>query len=85
LSETEDDVTEEDARKKWCPFTRVVKGQMNQVPMGQPAFNRIDNGPGMIGASDASGCIASACMAWTGTGCGLVPRCEPMTDDEIEF
>lgn len=61
---------EEEARKKWCPFSRVAKavgststGQT--VPSGQTAMNRLDpSAPGRPILPDAALCIGSLCMAW---------------------
>lgn len=45
-------LTEDEARKKWCPFVRALNSSM------PAAYNRRNN--------DTAGslCIASACMAW---------------------
>lgn len=45
-------MTEEEARKHWCPFSRLSGGNS--------AFNR-----GLDGKTyDETNCIASECMAW---------------------
>jgi hypothetical protein len=53
-------VTEEEAKKKWCPFARIAAGE-------GPAFNRLvervtDSASASI--DSPSLCIGSACMAW---------------------
>ena len=63
-------VTEEQAKKRWCPHARVIGGTMSDTqaqadtPAGQAAHNRIDTGPAQLSIPDASACIASACMMW---------------------
>lgn len=58
-------MTEAEAKKKWCPFTRIAEGDTT--------INR--------GYVDLTCCIASACMAWRWDGlfrntgyCGLASR-----------
>ena len=54
-------MTEEDARKKWCPFVRWDPGSES----GDPATNRHGSADHPIVASVAAyRCIASDCMAW---------------------
>lgn len=49
-----DKLTEEDAKQKWCPLSRAVRGDCVS------GFNRgTDMKPDV-----ATFCIASACMAW---------------------
>jgi hypothetical protein len=60
-------LTEEEARKKWCPNVRLNGG-------GAP-FNRFNDGDDPPGAL----CMASACMSWRwwdgGYGyCGLAGK-----------
>lgn len=63
-------MTEDEAKKKWCPFARVTRGHPNangnaSVPSGQPVFNRLDLGtPNITQLPPAADCIGSACMAW---------------------
>lgn len=59
---------ENEAKEKWCPFTRVGS-KMPHSPT--PANNRVPSG-----IENGSRCIASACMAWRWVGeghgyCGL--------------
>jgi hypothetical protein len=58
-------ITEEEARKKWCPFARVlVDRQSNDENI--TSANRLEN-LGVGGCDldwDAPRCIASECMAW---------------------
>lgn len=59
-------MTEDEARKKWCPFARsgaYVGSGLEFSPVSGCAVNR--DGPA-TSTIDASGtrCIASECMAW---------------------
>lgn len=51
-------MTEEEARKKWCPFAHVTHRGMKNVA----SWNRFEDVPpkNTVGVS----CIASECMAW---------------------
>jgi len=51
-------LTEEEARKKWCPFARVPSaiGMNGSAVSGTPAINRAPH----VEVT----CIASECMAW---------------------
>lgn len=54
-------MTEEEARKKWCPFSRLVVITEN----GQSAaMNRVVLGEGTEEQETVTPCIASDCMAW---------------------
>lgn len=63
-------MTEDEAKKKWCPFVRLVGGNKNDAgaDIGShngSAFNRValvDSGDFSI--PHAARCIASDCMAW---------------------
>lgn len=62
-------MTEEEAKTKWCPFSRVIAGTRTGASTAtasgtQPAFNRIEVGTGVPIMPDGSACIASSCMAW---------------------
>jgi len=54
-------VTEEEAKKKWCPFVRV-----HVTDGGQPFVNKplTDSNPYGEARQDSVFCIASACMMW---------------------
>jgi hypothetical protein len=58
-------LTEEEAKKKWCPHTRLYQSNITQV------FNRavtVDKDSKMIASYDncpGARCIGSQCMAWT--------------------
>lgn len=54
-------MTEEEAKTKWCPFSRDVTG----AAMAMASFNR-PFGPDYA-ASATCHCIGSACMAWRAT------------------
>jgi len=64
-------ITEEEARKKWCPFARVISVKRGAVgapleDQGVPAHNRRQV-EGVLPANsipDGGYCIASECMAW---------------------
>lgn len=51
-------MTEEEARKKWCPHARIVDGYSE----GAGGCNR------WVNKSDEILCIASRCMAWRSAG-----------------
>lgn len=62
-------LTEEEARKKWCPMTRALSGEKSAE--GETLANirsrpanmiNVSNGPN--GQINIGVCIASACMAW---------------------
>lgn len=64
-------MTEEEARKKWCPFARVIAGEMRDgfmKPLRDVApHNRVQEAGSE--ADDPTwhqthNCIASECMAW---------------------
>lgn len=62
-------VTEEEAKTKWCPRSRVITAsrasrEIATIEGSQPACNRIGIGPGSWSAPDASCCIGSGCMMW---------------------
>lgn len=52
--------TEEEAKKCWCPFTRIPADDRVSLP-GNAAINR---GPPGSEAEKRTRCIASECMAW---------------------
>lgn len=59
-------LTEEEAKDKWCPFSRVlssdiVNGKAEIGPGDPSGFNRVRHGAGPVVGSL---CIGSACMAW---------------------
>jgi len=63
-------VTEEQAKNKWCPMSRVADisdGDGEYIPVG---YNRWSNGDISLG----SYCIGSECMAWVEYEgyCGLI-------------
>lgn len=60
-------MTEEDAKTKWCPFSRVHA--THQGNSQGPAANRLtrlnDDGSILVaGWSNDANCVGSACMAW---------------------
>ena len=54
--------TEDEAKTKWCPFTRPVFPQFQDC--GFQAGNRNYVKPGEDQTTEQTRCIASACMAW---------------------
>jgi hypothetical protein len=55
--------TEEEARKKWCPFVRVLAtidgtGPQHKGPLHGFSYNRNLQG------EPYGACVASACMSW---------------------
>ena len=49
-------ITEAEARKKWCPFVRLMPMNNATAPQCEPQSNR--------DGSWGTRCIASECMAW---------------------
>lgn len=77
-------MTEDEARTKWCPFSRVVFGYKDGTtqtfnrfvaPIGDEETDKIVEA---IRQSPGARCIGSECMAWrtlsdgSGGWCGLV-------------
>jgi len=54
-------MTQDEAKKRWCPFTRVALRQ------GLSA-NRTASKGGYADIADETRCVASGCMAWQWTG-----------------
>ena len=57
-------MTEEEAKTKWCPFSRVIAQDRGRLVQGSAAPNRINWIGEESEAPVGSLCIASACMAW---------------------
>jgi hypothetical protein len=55
-------MTEEDAKKRWCPFARVYSARTdkNDETTAMASVNRMVNGR----AHPKCPCLASRCMAW---------------------
>jgi hypothetical protein len=53
-------MTEEEARKKWCPFARVLITGGDDENITMTSANRIP----YHSSKGAESCIASECMAW---------------------
>lgn len=53
-------LTEDEAKAKWCPFSRVLVTDQAELPV---AVNR-NNQTGAGGFWKGSKCVASECMAW---------------------
>jgi hypothetical protein len=75
--------TEEEARKRWCPFSRTVEKLSNGVTA---ARNRVvlvsddsDDGQSLAATLIGCKCIASECMAWRISGE------HPVVDDTASF
>jgi hypothetical protein len=84
-------MTEDEAKKKWCPFTRVHISYGGENSMVMTSANR------SLPANETSNkCIGSACMAWrkkavpllknkkTGI-CSPIPASEEWDGSEFEF
>lgn len=54
--------TEDEAKERWCPFSRATTGDDNGVQMAMTSYNR-PFGPSYSGGHECQ-CIASTCMAW---------------------
>lgn len=68
-------LTEEEAKKKWCPFARAVVGEVSNTERpglmrlsyqhGTPAINRVvTSKPNDMETVSVIPCIGSACMMW---------------------
>jgi hypothetical protein len=66
-------LTEEEAKERWCPFSRVLEGE----PPGAAGVNRA--GP----RADYT-CIASECMAWRKTGSKCRNRRGQYVDRDVD-
>lgn len=64
------DMTEDEAKTKWCPMVRFVIGDHNALWQGKAINNRyLEMEP------NTCLCIASQCMMWADDGrCGLIKR-----------
>lgn len=66
-------LTEDEARKKWCPESLRTNGKV--------AINRAAHGS----AADEPRCIASQCMAWRWTRGNLYRRVDPTENNGTDF
>jgi len=71
-------LTEEDARKKWCPFARNYEAT-SAGEIGGMAGAGVNRNESMPDDGPGSRCIASECMAWR-----FVVEHEPLTPEEIK-
>jgi len=70
------------AKTKWCPYKEAadVGGALSSVaqelrpkdPMRGYIGIVSDGGAGYVNTPPRARCIASDCMMWSGSGCGLV-------------
>lgn len=58
-------MTEEEAKTKWCPMIRTG------MVAGMAVNHHVDMQPGGQGVYDETRCIASDCMMWRDSYCGL--------------
>jgi len=68
-------MTEDEAKTKWCPFSRLVTTEEGSLAVwsGAPAgYNRCSGKADAV--CNAALCIASACMAWRATDNVQAPR-----------
>jgi hypothetical protein len=71
-------VTEDVAKTRWCPFTRVIagtldgKGGMDCKPHQAP-WNRIQTGGENFNLPTGTQCVGSLCMAWKWISDGADP------------
>lgn len=70
-------MTEDEARKKWCPQARVWDTQAEGL--AAPTHNRVEIDFNSWWSPPSASCVASACMAWRTTSsqhgyCGLAGR-----------
>lgn len=63
-------LTEAEAKTKWCPFSRVIAGnlvdQRMYVQVSTQPHNRVqeDGGEGEATTHAAMNCLGAGCMAW---------------------
>jgi len=58
-------MTEEEAKKRWCPFARVISGDdPERAPNGPYNRDHWITDEGVEDTIHRSTCIASDCMAW---------------------
>ena len=64
-------MTEEKARTKWCPFSRVVETKAEHTIHGSynvfkrhSSFNRINNDENKLVQEPATNCLGSKCACW---------------------
>lgn len=68
-------MTEEVARKKWCPMARVIPVRDGKHS-GQPPFNRgAPDGVDEIILPPAAYCVASICALWVEDTAIICPGC----------
>ncbi len=66
-------LTEDEAKRKWCPSARAIPARLDDdgmiaVPAGVPAHNRVqERGETEATWHAAHNCLASVCMAWRWT------------------
>lgn len=77
-------MTEEDAKKKWCPFVSAAVAEASGDDAALVSFNRIAlRNSRNVQIPAACKCLGSACMAWRSTN----PRVIDVTgwsQDEID-
>ena len=61
-------MTEEEAKTKWCPMVRT--GLVAGMAVNHHAGSRLD-APPQGDVHDETRCVASDCMMWRGSYCGL--------------
>ena len=71
-------LTEDEAKKRWCPFARIVGGKPRDdgscdVALGQAAFNRTNQYPRTVSFPDAAMCSIREIYGDTGW-------CQPIVD-----
>jgi hypothetical protein len=57
-------LTEEEAKKRWCPFSRVATTNANSPSWNRLSGRQKENGPLTMQTPEATLCIGSQCMAW---------------------
>jgi hypothetical protein len=77
-------MTEEQARQKWCPMTRALRGRMESTPWGSVALSRAGVNVWISDEKEVrTKCISSDCMMWRFTGAKFVNRDSTVSPDGV--
>lgn len=61
-------MTEEDAKSKWCPFTREVSMDGDGSTLAEVSYNRtVNRSARQVNVPPSTRCVGADCMAWRQT------------------